>query len=48
MSKRSSRTQTPFHRDKREKVDLDMMALVTIVLEEVGKDKIFTTYEEVW
>ena len=48
MTEKTRRYQTPRHPDKREKVDLDMMALVTIVLEEVGKDKIFTTYEEVW
>ena len=34
--------------DKREKVDLGMMALYTINLEEVGKDKGLATYGKVW
>ena len=36
MVDRSSRDQTPLLPDKREEVDLDMMALDTINLEEVG------------
>ena len=40
--------QTPLQPDKRENVDLDMMALYTINLEEVSKDEGLATYEKVW
>ena len=45
---RARMSQTPYCPDKREKVDLEMMALGTIKLEEVGKDKDLVTYERVW
>ena len=44
-AERAKMTQTPHHPDKREKVDLYMMALDIINLEEVGKDKGLATYE---
>ena len=47
-SERSRRYQTPCRLDKREKFDLDMMALDTINLVEVGKDEGLATYEKVW
>ena len=40
--------QTFRHQDKMEKVELDMKALDTINLEEVGRYEGFTTYEKVW
>ena len=48
MTEKTRRYQTPRHPDKREKVDLDMMALYTINLEEVVKYEGLATYEKVW
>ena len=41
-------SQNPHHPDKMENVDLDMMALDSINLEEVGKDEGLIIYEKVW
>ena len=44
-----ARSAKKTHRpDKKEKIDLDMMALDTINLVEVGKDEGLATYEKVW
>ena len=48
MDKRSRKVQTPRHMEKIEKVELDVMALDTINLDEVGKDKLLETYEKLW
>ena len=47
MTERDRIAQTSRHQDKREKVELDMMALDTINLEEVGRYEGLTTYEKV-
>ena len=41
-------SQNPHRPDKREKVDLDMMALESINMEEVGNDEGLEIYENVW
>ena len=47
-AERTRMSQTPRHLDKREKFDLEMIALDTIKLEEIGKEEGLVTYEKVW
>ena len=47
-SKRARKAQNHRRQEKRENVDLDMMALGNINLKEVGTDKDLDTYENVW
>ena len=47
ISEKARMAQTPFHPDKRDKVDFYMMALEIINLKEGVKDESLATYEKV-